>query len=96
MALSWRSVTKAVNLFWEITDRLSSHIVTQRTGPNQYDENKILGIDLKDDGGWESVFINVKDITPEQLAKWEAGRTKINNSSSNHEVQPGITRLYFY
>lgn len=95
MALSFNSVKKATLLFSDIVT-LTSFDTVARTEENQYDENKILGIDKKDDGGWESVFINIKKFSAEQLETWNLRKREVPNSASINEVQPGIIRLYFY
>jgi hypothetical protein len=96
MALSQTSVRKAVNIFEEIAGPLKSAFIEQGQTDNRYDQQKLIGSDKKEDGGWESIFINIKDISNEQLELWDSRKTQINNSSFCNEVQPGITRIGFY
>jgi hypothetical protein len=95
MALSKSSCKKAFEIFAALTT-INNKTPLLRTEDNQYHEQKVIGIDKKQDGGWECLFINIKDVTPEQLQVWEQRKGEVHNSSSNREVQPGITRLYFY
>jgi hypothetical protein len=95
MALSSSSCLKAISVFETIAPVTNSHPLF-RTEENQYDENVVLGIGFKADGGWENLFINVRDITTEQLDIWQTVKKEIPNSSSQREVQPGLTRLYFF
>ena len=95
MALSRSSCENAISLFEEIC-YIKNQEILQRDEFNQYAEGYVIGIDKKEDGGWESLFINIKNITADQLKVWEKRKQGIRNSSSNHEVQPGITRLGFY
>jgi hypothetical protein len=97
MALHRNEVQKAFNLFTNICSNLKFFEVQQRDEKNQYDENLMIGQGHKQDDGWESVFVNIRDITPEQMKIWEEGKVRIRNSSFTHEgTHPGITRLGFF
>jgi hypothetical protein len=100
MAIAWSEVKKAFYVFRDIikvgNENIRSSFIQERDEKNQFDENYILGIDPKQDSGWENVFINVRGITKEQMELWEYRKTEVNNSSFCHEVQPGLTRIGFY
>ena len=95
MALSHQSCKKAIEIFKSIAE-VKKTSIQKRTEENQYNENIVLGIGKKIDGGWESVFINIKTATVEQLNEWNRRKREIPNSSSMHVVQPGIWRIGFF
>lgn len=95
MALSRLSCEKAIIIFEELC-YLKSSIILERNETNQFEDGYVFGIDKKEDGGWESLFVNIKGITQHQEAIWNEFKKGIPNSHSLHEVKPGITRLGFY
>lgn len=95
MALSPISCEKAIIIF-EGLCYIKSQAIVQGDEKNQFLEGYVIGIDKKEDGGWESLFINLKNMSDKQLALWEKTKKSIPNSSSLHEVKPGITRIGFY
>lgn len=95
MGLTKIAVTKATDIFQEISKELITFIVLDRKESNQYCDNRILGIDDDDDLSWVTIFINIKNVTLEQIQIWDRRKSEVDASPAMHEVQPGMTRLYF-
>ena len=94
MALHHRNVEKAMHIIaemmgWEAPffDEANEDDPT-RTG-------SIL-VSGRTGDGWESVFINVRDITDEQLEFFEKRRYEIHNTSWVENPEEGITRLGWF
>lgn len=99
MALSKDNVEKA----WKILNNINplaknSFIeeVVKLDDENSFKTDTILGYDPKSDGGWENIFMNVKNITPEQLEKFEQRKREVHNSSFNKDEGNGITCIGWF
>jgi len=90
MALSKSNVAKARNILIEV-ERIQDHDEV-----NPYRTGCIIGFGKKTDGGWENVYINVKDITPGQLRIFESRKEEIGNSSFCDKKEGDITRIGWY
>lgn len=99
MALSKDSCDKAFYIFRDILLKRGLPI---NSWIKKYDpedpllENFIIGFDRKLDEGWENVFINLKDITKEELALFDSRKKEVPNSSFVRDKGEGITRIGFF
>jgi hypothetical protein len=96
MALSSNSVQKAWSILNTINPKANNSFIESYDEENPLKEDAIIGISPKSDGGWENVFINVKDITPEQEAIFEQRKSEVFNSSFKRNEENGITRLGWF
>lgn len=96
MALSWESVKKAWYILNEINPLASNSWVRLYDEENPLEENMIIGVDPKADDGWENIFINVKNITGDQLAIFERRKREVPNSSFIRNKGDGITRIGWF
>lgn len=94
MALTELTVHAATLLFRDINPELESWSIYRDDEAMRID--RIIGYGPKDDGSMDEFFINVKNITPEQLAKWEEHRHGVLGRSFNRDMGKGITRLGFF
>ncbi len=96
MALSKNSVKKAADLLKKINPKIKKANVIQADDVWQTDI--VIGHDKKKDGGYETVFTNIKDIEPEQITAFNslAGSTISNTSFVDPANENGITRIGFY
>lgn len=96
MALSWESVQKAWFILHEINPLASNSWIKLYDDGNPLEENLIIGVDKKSDDGWENVFINIRNITAEQMAIFERRKKEIPNSSFVRNKGDGITRIGWF
>jgi hypothetical protein len=107
MALSKRSVDTAWTLFRDILyagprptdgDRIINSFIGEYedTEENKSKRNFVFGEGLKSDGGWECVFINIRDISADQIRLWTEGNGNIPNTAFSRSLGNGITRLGFF
>ena len=95
MALSYRSFQKARNILGEVRgDNFTGYSVYDPERPHR--QHMIIISSENVDGGVESVHLNVKDITPEQLDIFNRRNEEIGNNSICREVEPGITRIGWF
>lgn len=94
MALSKKAVEKAWYILNEINPKANNSFICKHDETDPFKENTIIGLGKKEDGGWENVFINVKDITIGQIEKFKKRRKEIPNTYFCKEnIAEGITRL---
>lgn len=96
MALSSNSVQKAWHILNAINPKANNSFIESYDEDDPLKENSIIGISPKSDGGWENVFINVKDITPVQEAIFELRKSEVFNSSFKKNEGNGITRIGWF
>lgn len=97
MALSKSSVEKAWQILKAVNpDAHYSFIQQWDSEDHEWETDVILGVDRKIDGGWENVFMNIKNITPDQLALFNARKGEIHNSSFVKEESDGITCIGWF
>jgi hypothetical protein len=101
MALSNNSVDKAWHLFQKMLKPTSFRINSfiEKFDNSNYDKSKlgfVFGEGPKYDDSWESIFIQLQNVTPEILQIWESGKAEIPNSSFKTEIGKGIIRFGFY
>lgn len=94
MALNNQSVEKAKEILAEVAGW---------QGPffKQFDEKKPLDTGTikvygKTGDGWENVFLNVKNITQDQLEIFERRKNEVRNSSFKDELEDGVTRIGWF
>lgn len=94
MALSAFSVDKAYEILLKVVPEMQhgllgdeAHII--RTG-------WIRAISQKEDGGCESVFADVQDITPEQLQTFDELSKRLSNTVLQEDMGNGITRIGWF
>ncbi|MGZ3867364.1 MAG: hypothetical protein ACXVC2_12680 [Bacteroidia bacterium] len=82
MGLSKTSVELAWYILNEINPKANNSFIQDTQGDEaaQKREDKILGFDKKSDGGYENVFMNVRNISEQQLEIWERRKGEIGNS----------------
>lgn len=73
-----KKINKGANVVkYEIYDRKTSFV----------DRDKIYCIDEKYDNGYENVFTNIENITPEQLELWKQLKDEVPNSSFINQLK---------
>ena len=96
MALSKDAVRKAWNILNEINPKANNSFIAEQDLKDEFREDYIIGYDKKYDDGWENVFMNVRNITPEQLAIFERRKEEVPNSSFCRNEGNGITCLGWF
>ena len=99
MALSRSSVATAVKVLQQI-DPTAKNNVPQKLPKkhavtDQYQQHVILGLDRKEDGGWEQVFVTIEDMTAAQRQQWEELQGSIRNTSYMDEIGT-VTQIGWY
>lgn len=94
MALSKSSVGTAVKILKKIAETKLGILTVNEE--RQTLTGRVLGRDKKSDGGWESVFLNIKHITIEQRQSFESQKNEIGNSSFTKSMGDGITRIGWF
>lgn len=94
MALSKKSVNKAISILRKIDTALPVGIVTDKGPHNQ--NPRVFGRDRKSDGGWESVFIYINNPTKEQLELFETLKNGISNTPFVRAGDNGSTKLGWF
>lgn len=97
MALNQDNCIKAFHILKDIFGDYSNLWIEEYDENNPLQMDAIIGLDRKADGGWENVFVNVRDITQEQLALFHKRKSEVVNSyfiakQSNSDV----TRIGFF
>lgn len=88
MALDKESVKTGIQILKEINGGR-----TLKLEYYEKDEDDIFSTDYiycvgeKYDGGYETVFTNVEDITPSQLKRWNELKSKVPNTSITDKVK---------
>lgn len=57
--------------------------------------NTVMGYHYHGDG-WENVFMDVKNITPEQLKMFHEGKKAVPNSDFTDNLGGGVTRIGWF
>jgi hypothetical protein len=87
MALHKTAVNKAWYLFRDMLEaekmRINSFIVVFDKEANAVTTGIIFGYGRKYDEGWENLFIQLEDSTPEQRRIWEEGKIKYLTAIGN-------------
>lgn len=101
MALHKTAVQKALYLFRDILQAegksINSFIREYDKEVDQLTVGVVLGYGRKYDDGWENLFIQLKDFTPEQRRIWEEGKDKIPNSYWEPEQnEHGVWQIGFF
>ncbi len=94
MALNNRSVEKAKEILAEVAG-WKAPFYNLYNEKNPLDTKTILVYGQTGDG-WENVFINIKNITPEQMEIFNKRKDEIHNSSFQDELEEGITRIGWF
>lgn len=94
MALNNRSVEKAKSILAEIAGWKGSPY-NEYNEKDPYATNTILVYGRTGDG-WESVFLNIRNITPDQLEIFERRKNEVPNSSFQREYEDSITRIGWF
>ena len=95
MALNFESVCKAKQILQDIEgSEICFDVIDDE---NEYQTGIVLGHGRKGDGGWEHIFLNVRNVTVEQLAMFEQKKHDIPNSSFKSYIpEKGIIRLGWF
>ncbi|MFI5141931.1 MAG: hypothetical protein ACHQII_06205 [Bacteroidia bacterium] len=96
MALCKQAVEKAWYVLNTINPKANNSFICPHDKHDEFKTDTIIGIDKKSDGGWENVFMNVKDITAEQLEIFEARKKEVPNSSFIKDEGDGITCIGWF
>lgn len=94
MALSAKSVNKAITILRKVDKTLPAGIVYDRGSINK--QPRVFGRDRKSDGGWESVYIYVNNITESQLSIFNSQKGNIPNTSFIRDIGDGITKIGWF
>ncbi|MVT11362.1 hypothetical protein [Chitinophaga tropicalis] len=103
MALCKQAVEKAWYLF---RDMLGAEGMCINSFISEFDKSwdedavrtgHVFGVDRKYDDGWENVFIQLREFTPQQKEIWEKGIDTVPYSSFVHEPnQHGVWQIGFF
>jgi len=101
MALHKTAVEKAWHLFH---DMLKAERMPINSFIREYDKEEdlltvgvVLGAGRRSDDGWENLFIQLVDFTPEQRCIWDEGKDKIPNSHWDPEQnEHGVWQIGFF
>jgi hypothetical protein len=99
MALSKQSVETACKILVEINPvvQFGNSVPIHPFDPNnEFQQNVVLGLDLKADGGYENIILNVRGITDEQLNLFHEMKRQVPNSSICRDLGNGITRIGWF
>jgi len=96
MALSESSVLKAWRILNEINPAANNSFISHYDEDEPLRLDAIIGYDRKSDGGWENVFINVRNISQEQLETFKSRAREIPNSFFIDDKGNGITRIGWF
>ncbi len=101
MALHRTAVETAWYLFRDILDvggmRINSFISSFDTEEDRQRTGNVFGSGRKTDDGWDSVFIQLGEFTPDQRRIWEEGKGKVPNSSFvNEPNEHGVWQIGFF
>ena len=98
MALHRTDVAQAKEILWNLFPDADCSFTDAQWGDEPTDPNIVYGYDRKADDGYENVFINVPDLTPEQQRAFEQRAERIPNSTFCRAVKghPGLTRLGWF
>lgn len=95
MALSIETTKKVWLILHEINPKANNSFIQNFTPGDDPKPDVILGCGKKYDGGWENVFMYVKDITQEQRNLFEKKRYGLGNTSfiTDDDEDQGFTCL---
>lgn len=97
MALNRENVHKAWYILNEINPNARNSFVADfKNLRDQLQEDTIIGYGKKSDDGWENIFMNVKEISPEQLEIFERRKKEVHNSSFIDREENGVTRIGWF
>lgn len=97
MALSKESVKTAWHILHAVNPNARNSFIKQWDKEyNEFETDVILGADKMSDGGWENVFMHVKNITPAQMALFNARKAEVPNSDLIQEEPDGITCIGWF
>ncbi len=96
MALSKKTVQEACKILKAVQPNIGKLRSVQLHTPEAEQQNAILGYDRKSDGGWENIWMNVKDITLDQLYLFDRLKDNIRNTSYIKSEKNGITEIGWY
>ena len=94
MALSKHSVNTAISILKKIA-RTKQGILTFNDSRENL-EGRPLGKDKKSDGGYESVFLNIYNISQDELAYFNERKGEISNTSFVRSIGDNYTRIGWY
>lgn len=95
MALSKSSSDKAFEILTEINGGFGGYEI-DHDNPNKL--GLIMTNDLKSDGEFERIVLNIRDITPEQVELFERRKREVPNSSIFRTLkdQPDVTCIGWF
>lgn len=96
MALNKHNVEKAWYILNEVNPNARNSFINEYDESDPLKEDTIIGVDRKSDDGWENVFINVRNITQDQLDIFNNRKKEVSNSSFIRKKGDGITRIGFF
>lgn len=96
MPLTAANVQKAQEILCAINPTANNSVVDQFNPDDLYEENKVLGSGPLPNNEWRCVYLNVKNITPEQLATFENRCNELKLNTLNKTLPNGITQLGWY
>jgi len=96
MALSKENVQKGWRILNEVNPMANNSFISEFDPEDPFRENLIIGEDKKSDGGWECIFLNIINITPDQISIFERRKNEVHNSSFFNYKGNGITRIGWF
>jgi hypothetical protein len=95
MALSYQSFEKARDILQKVFPDLGGAFA-EHNPEREFRQHIIIVDGYKQDGGYESVFLNVENITPDQVTEFEVLSKQIPNSPFIRHKMNGITRVGWF
>lgn len=96
MALSFRSVQVAYAILSTVVPEAEFHGITEFQDGMEGRTGIIFGEGPKADGGYETIFINIRKVTDDQVQTFLNLAENVPNTSFNKNLLNNITRLGFY
>lgn len=88
MALSKESVKASIKILKKISSARTLKLEHYVKGEDDiFSTNYIYCIGEMSDGGFEEVFTNIEDITPDQMELWERLKDEVPNSSMTNKLE---------
>lgn len=95
MALDKKAVHTAHTILLSVFPGCGS-FVQEHDDKDEFCLNRVIGYERKFDDGWENIFINVENITEDQLRMFNELKDKVPNSSFITNHPGGITQLGWF
>lgn len=93
MALNAKAIEAAHKLLLEIGG--GNGYVREYYKDEKHPHNTVMG-HFPHGGGWENIFMDVPNITDEQLQRFNEGKKAVPNTSFQDDLGEGVTRIGWF